>query len=89
MPSFENTSREEGLPRDPHDDLKTARDLYLVGGPESDRQAVTILRRVFEQSRDASGRVPLDKVDSLPQIDSPSHSSLCRGRRPGDGHQCS
>lgn len=68
MPSIENISREGGLPRDPHDDLKIARDLYLVGGPESDRQAVTILRRVFEQSRDASGRVPLDKVDSLPQL---------------------
>jgi hypothetical protein len=68
MAELENRVRDVAPDNSARGQLQSARDLYIVGGKESDRQAMEILLKVFEKNRDASGRVPLDMIDSLPQL---------------------
>jgi len=49
-------------------DLTRARELYLAGGKDSDRQATELLLRAFEASKGAADRVPLDQIDSLSRL---------------------
>jgi hypothetical protein len=49
-------------------ELQNARDLYARGDAELDRQAAEIFLRVFQDIKNSSGSVALDKVDYLPQL---------------------
>ncbi len=48
--------------------LQTARELFLAGSAESDRQATEILLQVLSPYKSNSGSVPLDRVESLAQL---------------------
>lgn len=53
-------------PADPN--LQVARELFLTGSAESDRQATELLLQAFSTCKSDSATVPLDKVDSLAQL---------------------
>lgn len=48
--------------------LQAARELFLAGSAESDRQATEILLSSLSACKTESGTVPLDKIDSLSQL---------------------
>jgi hypothetical protein len=78
MAGLENSQRGTTTLANESAELRQARDLYIVGGKESDRKAMEILLRVFEASKDSSERVPLEKIDSLPQL---VHLLITQGER--------